>query len=51
MKVTKIELRDKGVIITPSTPQNVIEKYLKDYPELKAFTDGKETGKPKAPKG
>ena len=45
MTVTKIEIRAKGVTITPLTPDELIEKYSKDHPEIKQIKDGKATTK------
>ena len=36
----KIELRQIGITITDKTPQKVIDRYIKDYPQLKDFKDG-----------
>jgi uncharacterized protein YneF (UPF0154 family) len=44
-----IELRQLGVKLTRFTSQKLIDKYLKDYPELKdkLKNDGREKDKPK----
>ena len=42
-----IELRQKGVTLTPSTPLKLIKKYLEDFPDLKKhIEDGKGNDKP-----
>jgi len=34
-----IQLRRLGITITAGTPQKTIDKYLKDYPQLKNIKD------------
>ena len=44
-----IEIREKGVVITEATPQNIVDKYIKDYPQLNKLKNGKKESKPAKP--